>query len=200
MNDAATQRPCGFRVSGLPLGKYTIRVTNNSGGSSLGILCFDVITPVHSPKNNALADLQNTLPIGSCTLGDMRPITMERSKGKYRGIAIGVSSNPSTSSTTYVPVPDMSLTVKSNGAWFEFNVNMNHQQAGGNNTFIVFFVNGRQVGPDNSALATTIEGGYSNSTIAYLDAGVHKVDVYWKVGAGSVNSNGVKRQLTVKEL
>lgn len=40
----------GFVVSGLPLGKHTVRLNNNTAGAKLSIEAFDIITPIHYPN------------------------------------------------------------------------------------------------------------------------------------------------------
>ena len=57
----------GFRVSGLPLGKYTFKIThNNTAGFNLS--AFDIITPIHYATssykvgNQALKDSRSTKP------------------------------------------------------------------------------------------------------------------------------------------
>jgi hypothetical protein len=64
-------QPQRLEFTGLSLGLHTIRATK-TGGDSLSPVAFNIITPVHFPKNNGPHIIQNTLPIGSCSLGDRR--------------------------------------------------------------------------------------------------------------------------------
>lgn len=51
--NGSTVTGAGFTVSGLPLGLYTVRLTNNTAGSFLTVDGFDVITPIHFPDTKA---------------------------------------------------------------------------------------------------------------------------------------------------
>lgn len=42
-----SQAGCLFSVSGLPLGRYTVRLTNKASGSTMLFNSFDIITPIH---------------------------------------------------------------------------------------------------------------------------------------------------------
>jgi hypothetical protein len=197
--NAATQDAAGFRLSGLPLGKYTVRFTNNTS-SLFSVDGFDIITPVHSPKSNISADLQNTLRVGSQSLSDSRQILPFSDSEKFRGIAVGISSNPTTSSTSYVPVPDLSLVVPSKGGWFTVGYNMNCQNSGTNLVITGIFINGSFESGTEQRLNGGTEQSQSTSKPIYLAAGIHKIDVYWRAGAGTNNSNSTNRQLFVEEL
>ena len=52
----------GFSVSDLPLGLYTIRVTNNNSPNYLRLNSFEIATPIHSPNTS----------IGNLSMSDMR--------------------------------------------------------------------------------------------------------------------------------
>lgn len=60
MNDAATIRASGFVCSGLPLGRYTIRLTTGNA-AQLNVNGIDIITPIHFPANK----------VGSMSIGDL---------------------------------------------------------------------------------------------------------------------------------
>lgn len=202
--DASAQDHGGFRTSGLPLGLYKVRFNNNTAGTYTSICSLDIITPIHAPKSNIIGDLQNTLPVGSCALQDSRQYTLANLvPQKVRSMAQGVASNFTTTSTSYTPVNDMSLTVISRGGWFKLTGMVNAYN-GTNATYISLFLNGAQVGPD-ATVGINAASCLNVTTDVYLPAGAHKIDIQWKVNAGtgtiynSGSGNG-SRILTVEEL
>lgn len=108
---------CGFSVSSLPLGLYTFKLNNNNSGATqrMDFDGFDIVTPIHSVKSNLFADLQNTLPVGSNCISDDRLITPIRSGAptqKAWGQAFGITGSYTITSSTFVPIKDMEVTVK----------------------------------------------------------------------------------------
>jgi hypothetical protein len=61
----------GFKLSGLPYGTYTVRITNTSV-QLLRMHAIDIITPLHVHHNAGPHVLQNALPIGSTGIKDNR--------------------------------------------------------------------------------------------------------------------------------
>ncbi len=193
----------GIAIRNLPLGLYKFRVLNNNAGQSLNIEAFDIIMPIHVGKSELVADLQNTLPVGSTAISDNRKITPVKdalSSQKFRGIAVGVQATPSTSSSVYVPIPDMSLTIKSAGEWFEIRLDIDIRNGSGTLTGTAIFINGfLSAERVNSGPGTNIDAFYSWPALVYLAPGVHKVDGYWR-GNGATLTNFSNRVLTAKAL
>lgn len=200
----------GVYVNGLSLGPHTITVAYISG-SALYADTIDVITPIHSHKSNLFADLQNTLTVGSNSLMDSRKTSMIKESipaQKAWAQAIGVS-NPtsiSTTSTSYVPMSDMSLTLKTNGGSIEIEAEACVSFSASGN-YVVFgihmdgvLVSNNQIlqAAANSTLSTFLK------TIVPAAAGVHKIDLYWKtpggVAASAYHDANGGRVLTAKEL
>lgn len=202
--NGSTNFAAGVVISGLPLGLYTLKINNSLGtsGQYMNLSCLDVITPIYSPKSNLPADLQNTLLIGNSAISDNRKLSPVKSEDpkKVRLQAQGISSGPTTTSTSYIPIPDMSLTVQvQRAAWYKLTCSIPIQNSGANNSFIAFFVDGIQVGTEQFQ-STSFSFTVCNDTLVYLMPGVHKIDVCWKVGAGTVNSEVARRSLLVEEL
>jgi hypothetical protein len=193
----------GVMVSGLPLGSHKIRLTYNSG-TTLEVSTIDFITPIHSPKSNLVADLQNTLPVGSQSIGDLRVLTKGIAKQKAWSQANGVSTDPSTSSTSYIPCPDMYTVIKTSAAFIEVNCSLSlGHSINGAWAQIKIFVDGVSVGTDKRTYINITPGGaqfVGNTAIVPVSVGVHKVDVYWLTGSGIVTATGTSRTLTVKEI
>lgn len=187
-------------VSGLSNAKHTVRITNTST-IAVGIDAFDIITPIHSPRGG-LFEQQNTLPVGSNSLSDSRGV-FPVSTQKFVGIARGVTSGPTTTSTSFVPCPEMSLTVPSKGGNFELSAMLRtFNSASGNSGFTQFYVNGLPVSIEaiTTAEAASNNDVISTNVILYLPQGTHKIDLYWRCGAGTQTASGTDRQLTVIEL
>lgn len=197
-------RGCGIWISGLALGKHTVTLTKNSTNPTQPE-CLDIITPIHAVKSNLYADLQNTLPVGSCSLMDSRKTSMIKEilpAQKAWAQAVGITSGPTNNVTSVaLPVPDMSLSIKTNGGPVQINFSI--QVAGSlvANVFWSVYVDGiviREVLCD--AVVVTMQALASLSMIAPVSAGTHKVDIYWRPTGGTINSYSTGRVLTVKEL
>jgi hypothetical protein len=190
-------------VSGLPLGKHTVRMTKTSGAFVSYFNGFDIITPVHSPKGNAPGDLQNTLPVGSCAIGDNRKFSETSVKPLANWAqAVGMATT-TTTSTSYVPIADMSTTIKTTGNPIDvrFSINSRHSSAAVS-TYYKIYVDGVPVSQEFFFSEPT--ANYTEvvtfSLILPLSSGVHKVDAYWKTDSGTATTDSTGRSLTVTEL
>lgn len=199
--DAASVEGSGFVTSGLPLAKYTIRITNNTANFFI-VNCIDIITPVYNPKLDLPFDLQSTIQVGSTSLGDSRKISPVKSESPKKNVvqALGVQATPSTTSTAYVQIPDLSLVIKSVGAWYDVRLDIDIRNSAGVNTATAIYVNGYLVAErGNSGPATNVDCFYSWPAMVYLPAGVHKIDAYWKTNSGTL-TNFSNRVLIAKEV
>lgn len=197
------------QVTGLTLGVHKVRWTVTSAASVVhGFYGIAAITPIHSAKSNLYADLQNTLPVGSQGLSDNRSTTMNKSTGvstnKVFARAIGVSSPNSTTATSFVPCPDMSVTITlANTArvGMQMTANWRHSATNGYGIF-GFYVNGILYGTSaykQTYVATADEQLCLTDTVL-LPAGTHKIDVYWSTASGTVSITSVNRTFVVQEL
>jgi len=182
-----------------------LRATQNGATISPGFISIDTITPVHSPKINQPGDLQNTLPIGSCAIGDSRKFSSTLVKTLANWVqAIGVSVTPSTTSTVAIPMHDMSVTIKTSGnpIQISYAATVRNNTSAGNNVALRVYVDGIAVGTQKYMDAPV--AGYSITVsdcfIIPCSAGVHKVDLYWYTNAGTAASPSNQRSLTVTEI
>lgn len=196
----------GLSVSNLPLGLYTLRITNGTT-SVFRIDSLDIITPIHAPASNIPAVFQNTLSVGSDSLVDLRQwnkkdIT-EQMVAKV-AIARGVTSSPTTTSTAMIPMPDMSLTWYSDGEWVEIDLQHDSYNSGANNTVLFqIFINGIAAslqGVWQVSSATVPDSTTAVKWVAFLPKGFHKIDGYWAVTAGTGTTVGIRRQIIAKKL
>ncbi len=203
-SQAATNAGAGISISGLTLGLHKIRVTNNST-NYLRISGFDIVTPINSAKSNVSADNQNTLPVGSQGISDNRKLTILKDlsvQTKNSAQAIGVASNPTTTSTTFVPMPDMSTTIKVSGNKIRISYSVSFSGSAVNiYSQAVIYVDGIQVGmpKGNQAYAAGANGSVADTLTFPVSSGVHKVDLYWATNAGTTTANGLARNLLVEE-
>jgi hypothetical protein len=190
-------------IRGLPLGRHIVRVTKNAGGD---LYCdsVDVITPIHASGLNIPNGAQNALNLGNLTVSDLRKFNKRDSLITNRtniSQAKGLASTPSTSSTSFVPMPDMSIT--------HFNttgrISISYQGTMFSSTNGVMatqiYVDGVPVGVELRPQASTggIDFATPNSAELNVTPGFHKIDVYWRTNAGTLSGSGISRFLTVKE-
>lgn len=189
----------GLVVSGLTLGVHTIRVAMPStGGQAFRPFAFDVITPLHFPKNNGPFVIQNNLRIGSQSVGDSRELADENSKAMV--IARGITSSPTTTSTTYIPTPDMNATVHTSGNPIEINFEDTPQNAGAFNSYYKVIVDGKDVIERTVYNSFSGEQLISIKIVVPVGAGTHNVNIARRTSGGTMNSSGTYRTLIVKEL
>jgi len=194
----------GFRVVGLPLGVHKVRVTL-AAGTYIYTEALDIITPIHSYNSNLYADLQNTLPVGSNSLMDSRKTSMIKEAlpaQKAWVQAVGIASGPTTVSTAAVPMPDMSVTIKTTGGALKIAYSALFKSDGTLYGFIMPYLNGAPV-PGSAYIGTALASfiGQSGTIIVPVSAGVHQVALYWVSNSGAtLTVNGTNRNLTVQEI
>lgn len=189
-----------MRVSGLPLGLHTVRITQNNSASNMYIDILDIITPVHMPKKNLFA-IQNASTIGSCAIADLREPSDPSQKVSKNYLALGLTSAPTTTATTPVSCPDMIVMVDSEGDWYDIDFEVVIRQSIiGNQSAFVIYVDGVQVGAgvQNNASTANYDIALSHSVPVYLSAGTHRVQILWSTSAGTLTARGPIRQLSVK--
>ena len=206
-NTGSTTPGAGTSISGLPLGKYTIVLTNNSAGNVFTIDSLDIITPIHSAKSSIYADIENTLPVGSCALSDNRQNQPLKSQVAQKAWvqAVGISSSPTLSTTgVYVPAPDMSVTIKvANNCILEiFYAICSANNSAGNGQNFQMYLDGVVV-PSSAMTGNDGAGFYNTVTdkrLIPVSAGVHKIDIFWLSGSGTNTMLGTNRVLSAREL
>jgi hypothetical protein len=191
-----------FQVTGLTLGVHTVKITHNNTPASYNG-GFAIITPIHSPKSTLYSDLQNTLPVGSQGIQDLKSYkgVQVGSSGKAWAQAVGVAVSPATSSSAYVPVPNTSLTLKTGNSPVEISYSISVQNVTASAVTTVF-VDGIQTYFEKMIQNSTSNsnGVLADSFIVYMSAGVHKIDLCWYASSGTNTSFGVKRVIKAREL
>jgi hypothetical protein len=188
-------------ISGLPLGINTVKLAQNTTTDTFYIEGVDIVTPIHSYKSNLYADIQNTLTVGSNSLMDTRAttyISQALPAQKAWVQAVGITPNPTTTSTALVPVPDLSCSVKTSGSPLQISFSITGM--GNASVYIKFqiYVDGLPVGPLLLGLSSTYVT-ISETIITSVSAGYHRVDLYWTNNTAQTLTAD-QRVLTVREL
>lgn len=124
--------------------------------------------------------------------------------GSTSGQVAGSTSGPTTASGSYVVIPEMTLTLNTNGknVLIQFSSSFNLQAADGFDFSI--HVDGAENVPSKrhmeSATAIAAVVGSTMALITGLAAGSHTFDVRWKATAGSARAVGILRSLIITEL
>ena len=202
-NAGAYAPAAGLSISNLPLALYTVTLTI-TGDFAMNWL--DIITPIHSTKSNLNSDLQNSLPVGSCSLSDNRQTTAIKATDRPRknwAQAVGIASSPTTSSTIYVPVPDLSVVIKTDSGQLRISYGMSWTNTSAGTTILCqVYMDGQPVGAEKSQAIPTAgyEFNVSDTFRVAASPGVHKIDLYFRTGGGVVLAVGVRRDLLVEEV
>jgi hypothetical protein len=198
-----------LQISSLTLGVHTVRLIKSTPTDSVYFTGVSVITPIHAVKSNLYADLQNTLPVGSCSLMDSRTTSAikESTPAKKAWVqAFGLTASPSTSVVLWLPIADLSTTIKTGNGAIEVTVMLFATSSVTSYTaaFSVM-VDGERHPSFLSAARYLYSGAYDTITYSMIlpvSAGVHKVDaVWWSENTGlTISAQGIRRSMTVKEL
>lgn len=198
----------GVVVSGLALGMYKVRMTLTSANPFF-IHGFDLITPIHSHKSNLYGNVQNTLTLGSQGLTDTRKISMikEPLPGYKAWVqALGNQVDPTTtSSTLFVPVPDMNVSLRTTGGAIEIeyicHVVNNTANSG---VFMAIVVDGVMVTNPNkyvNGVSTNYVITIADTIIVPASAGVHKIELHWHTdGSSTATAKDRIRVLKAREI
>jgi hypothetical protein len=200
---AATSGNLRASYNGATLGIHTVKIVKTTVANNTDFGCFHVITPIHSAKSNLYADLQNTLTVGSCSLSDNRVYTPVKQSQvtKAWAQAVGVTSAPTTTSTSFVPCPDMSVTIKTGASLLDISYSIEgfNSNAGYFINFTVY-LDGFAIGTVKAMqTSTTYDQTASDRILIPVSSGVHKVDLYWQVNGYTGTTTGTRRSLVVKE-
>lgn len=196
-----------FQITGLALGFHTIRLAKSNATGALLFESFSVITPIHSHASKSPFDLQNTLPIGSLGISDNRAMTPVKDvvvKAKNISQAVGFVVNPTNSSASFLPVPDLSVThYNTTGrVRVSFSVNVSNSTIG-QSTEAIAVMNGVDfVTPNTGFISAAVgqTGQLVTSAIVNVSPGFNKFDVFWNVTAGTATATASRRNLVVEEV
>ena len=194
--------PIALRISGLPLGLYTIKILNNNT-TAMYAEAIDVITPIHTHKNNGPFVVNNSLPVGSQGINDGRTLPSplneylkRNSVASDNGLGTGVSTAnwfPGKTSGTINIRPGKKLRVDAVIDLVPININ---EQGG-----FAIYLDGVRVSYKESTLFRVYTGGgttggqISQSETFNVGPGVHHVYIRL-LAIGTVSDEGHKVYLT----
>lgn len=194
--------PSRVEFTGLTLGIHTVVVQRIAGAGNLNFDGIHIITPIHATKSSTEYDQQNTMPVGSQGLSDSRamsPLKDSQSQVKNVSQATGVISGPTTTSTIFVPMPDMSVVHNNKTGRVKISYSVTCFSTG-NGTGIQPYAGGLVVGNAKSTdIAGTNNFVISDSFVINVSPGVQKYDLYW-VANGTLTGSGTRRNITVEDV
>lgn len=204
--DGSASAGSGFgstTVSNLSYGKHTIRATISTTG--MNFCALDIISPVHSRKSDLSLDLQNTLSVGNCSVSDNRKFSpiKDLSDAKMSSSAVGVVSSPTTTSTSFVPMPDMSVSVKTKQCKLYVHFSVSWFTSAGNGMTLGIYLNGALVSQE--LLTENVSGGSVHAahiqSLIPVNEGFHKLEIMWRSSSGAtLTARTTNRMLTVLEI
>jgi len=189
-------------VSGIPLGVHKLRITFDSG-NQLQIDCVDVATPIHTHMDNGPFTLQNTLAIGSQGVKDSRRFGDQLVVPNSISQAFKMSSNPSSTSTTYVPISEHAVAIRTYGNPIEITHTTNGYVVSSSLVFNTqLYLNGEAISQEREVSGTGAGGASqftSDSVIVPVAAGWHYVQLFMKSPTGTT-IGATNRNIRVTEL
>lgn len=188
-------------IGGLSYGWHKVRVTLSSGTMFMHGMQYSSL--IHSYKENGPFIMGNTLSCGSQGVGDSRKLVESYLKTKVAH-TFGVNGGITTSTTSSVPVPDMSVTLKTDGGDLEISYSMYQRNTTSAFNLSTIYVDGLPL-PVSMILLPSI--GSSSQRLPYQGQmavpaapGYHKIDIYWNVNGGTATSDDSGRYLKVREV
>lgn len=205
---AVTTTKIATRVSGLALGKHTIRVTLNASSADVYVDCFDIITPVYSPVANGPGCLQNAYFVGSNAIASTRkfsPTAVAGRKPRNWSRALGVNSSPTTGVATLTPIPDMTCPIDCQTGLLlveatQTFVNSSAAQITG----FAIYMDGVQVAPTSGQYRAQRDAVSASvfhiSERIPASIGRHLIQVIWYASGGTSTATAVERNLDVTDI
>jgi hypothetical protein len=194
-------------ITGLTFGKHTVRITFNDAASVIYFWGgFQIITPIYSARSNTGYDQQNTLTLGSLSsMSDNRKTSAVKEsylQKKNVSQAFGILSGPTTTSTSYVPMPDLSVMHTNNSG--KVRITFRYQgfpNSAMNMAGIIYMDGSPLIGSEvvTSVQAASYNIPVGNTVYASITPGPHKFDVYWSTSGGTMTNFATQRNLLVEE-
>ncbi len=200
LNQNGSQSESGLAVSGLPLGLYTIRVTNNTT-NFLVFNALDIISPIHAPTLNGPYVVQNTLSLGNNGFLDLRKFNKKDIYIPSNMVSTKGTDTVSTTSLTSVPLKDCSVTMLSKTGRVRITANCS-MPSSSSSVGIAIFINGvkRSIDVTTSNNGSTLWGMFVNYSNTFnVPIGFNKIDVYFVLASGTSTSLS-SRDFTVEDV
>lgn len=199
--------PSRVEFTGLSLGMHTVIITKTAGAGSFFLEGMYIITPVYAAKSNTYFDVQNTGLVGSTGILDTRKTSMLKdasAQSKNVSQAYGSISGPTVTSTSHVPMADMSVvhTNKTGRIKVSYSAELSNSTIGNATVTAVAVDTVVNLSTERANAAALANDNRINTdaVIMNVSPGTHKVDVYWRVTGATTTANGIKRTLTVEDV
>lgn len=194
-------QPCRIEFTGLTLGYHTISFRRTAGTGNITFQGMHIITPIHSHQDNGPVIVQNTLSVGSQGISDLRKFSKKDIKEVSNiAQAVGITSAPTTASTTAHPVADASVTIRTTGKPIEIFYSLLGSNSGANFLVTNLLIDGKIIADYDVPVNSTTRISFTDKKIVPLAAGVHKIDITWRVNGTTGTAHDKARVLIVREL
>jgi len=193
----ANQQGGGFVVTGLPLGYYTVRVTNNVTGDTHPVNSIDVITPVHVVQNIPYNVYQNNIRVGSNSISSSIKYKKQYSKKK---ISVTKLVNNTAFSNGGFPGTPMGIVTQielKEAKKLSINIFGGLNPA---NCQLVAVVNGDTSTELTPASRLTVEGTLVANLTRDFEAGTHVFQLFLRTLSGSPTAFGGRTYVRVEEI
>lgn len=197
---------CKLQLTGMTLSKHTVRITRTSASTDMSFGGVHVITPVHSYKEKESFTLQNTSPIGSQGINDSRKFISRDGLVRHKSVsqAIGIAASPTSNITSFIPVPDLSVTHSNTTGKIKVSYSLDVFGTASSVGLFRIFVDGISVSDSRTYTGPTGGSGdtrlISDSIVIPVSPGIHKVDVMWLANTGTITAGFSRRTLLVEEV
>ena len=198
-------------VTGLTLGWHKLKITQDNTHNGLSsdylihIAALGVIggsatltSPVGALQQICTANAGESLDIRR-----VKPLESEENVVNFAQ-ARGINSYFTTTSTSLIPLPDLTVNIKTSGNPLKIDAKMIGSNNGANQiSWAVIFIDGIEVGVA-SAIKQGDTGnqyiGFSLNEIHNIAAGLHTVTIYLKVASGTYTNYAARVSLSAQEL
>lgn len=183
----------GVVVSGLPLGLYTFRATNNQN-SDFVFNALDIIAPVHAPALT-LNTYNNEVLVGNMSINDERQL-LESESSLSR--CLGQSISPSNSSSTEVPIDDLATLHYSKTGRIRVDLIIAHERNSASTTLFNIYVNGVEA-IDDIGITDTARNIIHLSRELNVPVGLNFIQIRARATGGTATYLSIQRELRVKD-
>lgn len=166
------------------------------------------------PNQTNNGEAQNVFIVGSSTDGYSGEVTVTNFPAiqPVSGNVTGSTSAPTTTSASYVVIPEMTLTITTQGGSIVVGFNGSFNVRDGDDFTIGIHQDGSLVGKEQrlaffggtllglTPASMTSYPAIISARIATPSAASHTYDVRWKVAAGTARAITTLRQMTVTEI
>jgi hypothetical protein len=197
-----------LQITGLSYGMHKIRVTRSSGTGAHTLEYMNVVTPVFAYKNLTPENRTYMLPLGETGISDLRkrsPIRSEDFKNVYSYTVDSLTSNPTTTSAVYVPIPQQqtNLVIRANKKVRVIWGGSLQNNTAGAAVQYALYIDGMPITSNfvgSGSLPANTNFPCSLVWKGQLAPGNHRFEIYWLTNTGTATAvSGNRMQFLVEE-